>query len=139
MASRAEERRKKKKRKKSAMKKVRTNRRTVQFTDQQMEQWRKECKLFAEELPDLATKHQRIRDAAEERSHSGALRRAIHSSNILLHDLASRADSGMKTLDAFLTGARPLTSDVIDRLTRILKLKLEPANGKRNPRGAKAG
>ena len=121
------------------MKKTKPRRRTVQLTDEQMQQWRKDCELIAEELPDLIAKHQRIRDAAAERSHSGVLRRAIHSSKILLHDLASRANTDMKTLDAFLTGAKPLTSDVIDRLTKILKLKLEPANDKPKPRRAKAG
>jgi hypothetical protein len=121
------------------MKKTKPRRRTVQLTEEQMAQWRKDRELIAEELPNLVAKHQRIRAAAEERSHSGALRRAIHSSKILLHDLASHANTDMKTLDAFLTGATPLTSDVIDRLTKILKLKLEPANGKPKPRRAKAG
>ena len=121
------------------MKKTTSKRRTVQLTDEQMEQWRKDRELIAEELPDLMAKHQRIRDAAQERSHSGALRRAIHSSKILLHELVSRASTDIKTLDAFLTGQKPLTSDVIDRLTKILKLKLESANGKPKPRRAKAG
>jgi hypothetical protein len=121
------------------MNKTKARRRTVKLTDEQIAQWRKDCELIAAELPDLVVKHQRIRDAAAERSHSGALRRAIHSSKILLHDLARRADTDMKTLDAFLTGDRPLTSDVIDRLTEILKLKLEPANGKAKPRRAKVG
>jgi hypothetical protein len=121
------------------MNKTKPRRRTVQLTDEQMAQWRKDCELIADELPDLIVKHQRIRDAAEERSHSGALRHAIHSSKILLHDLANRADTDMTTLDAFLTGAKPLTSDVIDRLTKVLKLKLESANGKPKPRRAKAG
>jgi hypothetical protein len=52
--------------------------------------------------------------------------------------LADRANTDIKTLDAFLTGAKPLTSDVIDRLTKILKLKLKPANGKPKPRREKA-
>jgi hypothetical protein len=45
----------------------------------------------------------------------------------------------MDTLDAFLTGDRTLTSDLIDRLTKILKLKLESTNGKPKGRRAKAG
>ncbi len=116
------------------MNKTKPRRGTVQLSDAQMEQWRKDCDLIAEELPELIAKHQRIRDAAEERSHSGALRRAIHSSKILLHDLASRADTDIKTLDDFLTSKQPLNSEIIDRLTKILKLKLEPANGKPKPR-----
>jgi len=120
------------------MNKTKPKRRMVKLTAEQMAQWRKDCELIAEELPDLIAKHQRIRDAAEERTHSGALRRAIHSSKILLHDLASRADTDMTTLDDFLTGKQPLSSEIIDRLTKILKLTLEPANGKPKPRRAKA-
>jgi hypothetical protein len=104
-----------------------------------MRQLRKDRALIARELPNLIAKHKRICEAAEENTTSGALRRAIHSSKILLRDLATRADTDMNTLDQFLTGERPLTSDVIDRLTKILRLKLSPANGKPKPRSAKAG
>ena len=121
------------------MKKIKPRRRAVHLTEEQMRQLRKDREMIAKELPDLIAKHQRICQAAEERTTSGTLRRAIHSSKILLHDLAARADTDIDALDAFLTGERPLTSDVIDRLTKILKLKLEPANGKPTPRPAKTG
>lgn len=75
--------------------------------------------LVAKELPELIEKDQRLYDAMQERTTSGALRRAIHSGKILLPDLADRAQTDMDALDAFLTGERPLTSDVIDRLTKI--------------------
>jgi hypothetical protein len=78
----------------------------------------------------LIEKDQRLYDAMQERTTSGALRRAIHASKILLPDLADRAQTDMNTLDAFLTGERPLTSDVIDRLTKILKLKLAAIGSK---------
>ena len=120
------------------MKKKTPKRRTIQLTDKQIADLRRDRELIARELPDLIAKHQRLRDAAEESSHSGALRRAIHSSKILLHDLANRAGTDLKILDAFLTDDQPLTSDVIDRLTKILKLRLEPANGKPKPHPAKA-
>ena len=81
-------------------------------------------------LPELAEKDQSLHDAMQERTISGALRRAIHSSKVLLPDLADRAQTDMDTLDAFLTGERPLTSDIIDRLTKILKLKLEAIGSK---------
>src|SRR2546430_1869736 len=68
--------------------------------------------LLAKELPELIDKDQRLSDAMRERTTSGALRRAIHSSKILLPDLADRAQTDMNTLDAFLTGERPLASDV---------------------------
>ncbi len=81
--------------------------------------------LIAKELPELIKKDQRLHDAMQERTPSGALRRAIHCSKILLPDLADRAQTDMGTLDAFLTGERPLTSDVIDRLAIVLGLKLD--------------
>jgi hypothetical protein len=116
-----------------------SKRSTIKLTEEQLRQLRKDRELIAKELPDLIAKHQHIRDAAEEQSHSGALRRAIHASKILLDDLADRAGTTLDTLDAFLAGERPLTSDVIDRLTKILKLRLESANGKPKPPRARAG
>jgi hypothetical protein len=62
-----------------------------------------------------------------------------HANRILLDELADRAGTDLDTLDRFLTGDRTPTSDVIDRLTKILQLKLGPANGKPKPRRAKAG
>ncbi len=88
----------------------------------QLRRWRA---LIAKELPELIAKDQHLCDAMQERTTSGALRRAIHASKILLPDLAARAQADMDSLDAFLTSDRPLTSDVIDRLATILKLKLE--------------
>src|SRR6266481_764460 len=101
------------------MNKTKSRRRTAQLTEEQMQQLRKDRDLIAQELPDLIAKHQRICDAKEEPTMSGALRRAIHASKILLDDLADRTGTDLDTLDAFLTGNRTLTSDVIDRLTKI--------------------
>src|SRR5437016_3591220 len=95
-----------------------------------MKQLRRSRALIAKELPKLLEKDQRLCDAMLERTTSGALRRAIHSSGILLPDLADRAETDMNSPDAFLTGERPLTSDVIDRLTKILKLKLQAIGSK---------
>jgi hypothetical protein len=90
-----------------------------------MKKLRRSRALVAEELPRVIEKDQRLADAMQESTTSGALRRAIHSCKLLLPDLADRAGTDLDTLDAFLTGERPLNSDVIDRLARILKLKLE--------------
>ena len=95
--------------------------------------------MIAKELPALAAKHDRLCEAAKEPTHSGALRRAVHASKILLDELADRAGSDLDALDAFLTGDKTLTSDVIDRLTDILQLKLERANGKPKRRRANVG
>ena len=120
------------------MKKKTIKRRMIRLTSEQIAQLHRDRELIAVELPDLIAKHERLRAATEEATHSGALRRAIHSSKILLHDLANRAGTNLKTLDAFLTGDQPLTSDVIDRLAKILKLRLEAVNGKPKPHRKKA-
>jgi hypothetical protein len=104
-----------------------------------MRQLRRSRALIASELPELIEKDGRLYNAMRERTPSGALRRAIHSSKILLPDLADRAQTDMETLDAFLTGERTLTSDIIDRLAKILKLKLETIGSKPKPRTSKAG
>jgi hypothetical protein len=111
-----------------------TNPQPQRLTKKQLEQWHKDRDAIERELPQLAAKHERIRQAAQERTVSGALRRSIHSSKILLHDLARRADTDLKSLDNFLTGEQPLTSDVIDRLVKVLRLKLEPALANSRPR-----
>jgi len=102
-----------------------------------MKRLRRSRALIAKELPELIVKDQRLSDAMQECSTSGALRQAIHASKILFPDLSDRAQTDMETLDAFLMGKRPLTSDVIDRLTEILKLKLEATGSRRRP--SKAG
>jgi hypothetical protein len=104
-----------------------------------MKKVRRARALIAKELPELIKKNQRLHDAMRERTTSGALRRAIHSSKFLLPDLADQAETDMDTLDAFLTGERSLTSDLIDRLTKILKLKLESIGSRHKPRPSKAG
>jgi hypothetical protein len=103
-----------------------------------MKRIRRSRALIAKELPELIAKDQRLADAMRERTPSAALRRAIHASRILLPDLADRANTDMDALDAFLTGEQPLTSDVIDRLATILKLRLESA-GRSKPQRSNAG
>jgi hypothetical protein len=107
--------------------------------DALMKNLRRSRALIAKELPDLIEKDKRLCDAMQERSTSGALRRAIHSSRILLPDLADRAQTDMDALDAFLTWEESQTSDIIDRLTEILKLRLQAVGSKPKPRPSKAG
>jgi hypothetical protein len=111
------------------MKKPASKRRPVKLTPRQMTQLRKDRELIAGELPSLMTKQKRLREAANEQSEDGALRRTIHASKILLHDLARLAGTNLKTLDAFLTGNRALPSAVADRLSRVLKRTVARVNG----------
>src|SRR5260370_18976417 len=83
--------------------------------DALMKRIRRSRALIANELPELIKKDQRLFDAMQERTTSGALRRAIHSSKILFSDLAELAETAIGTLDAFFTGGRPRPSDIIER------------------------
>jgi hypothetical protein len=101
---------------------------SIQLTEEQKDQLRKDRELIANELPELIAKHEVLCEGAKEDTPSGALRRAIHTSKLLFPDLADAAGTDMGALDAFLMGEQTLTSDVIDRLARILNLRLEVAS-----------
>lgn len=112
------------------MQKKSTRRIVARLDDKLVKQLRRSRTLVARELPELIEKDQRLYDAMRERTTSGALRRAIHGSKILLPDLADRVGTDLDCLDAFLTGGGILTSDVIDQLTKVLKLRLKAIRSK---------
>jgi plasmid maintenance system antidote protein VapI len=66
------------------------------------------------------------KEAKDEPTVSGELRRAIHASPVPIADIATRAGIPPLALDEFLTGERTLRSDVLDRLARSLSLQLMP-------------
>jgi transcriptional regulator with XRE-family HTH domain len=82
---------------------------------------------IAKELPDLEARDQMRKDARQERTLSGELRRAIHESDLSLAEIAARAAITPIMLDDFLTGERTLRSDVLDRLTSVLGYELSRA------------
>jgi len=82
---------------------------------------------IARELPDLTARDQMRKDAREESTLSGQLRRAIHGSELSLAQIATLAGVTPIVLDDFLTGERTLRSDVIDRLTSALGYELNRA------------
>ncbi len=75
---------------------------------------------IAAELPDLQTRDQMRKDARDEATLSGELRRAVHASDLSLAELATRIGITPIMLDDFLTGERTLRSDVLDRLAGVL-------------------
>jgi transcriptional regulator with XRE-family HTH domain len=77
-----------------------------------------------EELPDLQERDQLRKDAREEGTLSGELRRAIHASQQSLAEIAVRAGVSPLLLDDFLAGQRTLRSDVLDRLAGVLGYEL---------------
>jgi transcriptional regulator with XRE-family HTH domain len=73
-----------------------------------------------QEIPDLVARNQMRDDARREASLSGALRRAVHSSNRPLTHLAREVGIEPTMLDEFLTGERNLLSEVLNRLAKAV-------------------
>jgi hypothetical protein len=94
------------------------------LTAQQRANLQRDRRRIADELPDLAARDQMRKEASDEPTLSGELRRAIHSSSLSLADIAAQAGIPPLALDEFLTGERTLRSDVLDRLAGRLRLTL---------------
>ena len=90
-----------------------------QWTDETVEQ-------IAAELPEMTARDQLRKEAREEGTLSGELRRAIHASPLSLLAIATKAGIPPILLDEFLTGERTLRSDTMDRLAGILGYDLAP-------------
>jgi ribosome-binding protein aMBF1 (putative translation factor) len=78
----------------------------------------------ARELPEMIARDQMRKEAREESTLSGELRRAIHASELSIATIASRVGVTASMLDEFLTGERTLRSDVMDRLAKVLGYEL---------------
>lgn len=99
-------------------------RRTRDLTPEEESRLARYCDQIAQELPDLTARDQMRKDARDESTLSGELRRAIHASDLSLAEIAARADMTPGVLDDFLTGERTLRSDVMDRLASVLGYEL---------------
>jgi transcriptional regulator with XRE-family HTH domain len=82
---------------------------------------------IAKELPDLIARDQLRKAAREERSISGAVRDAIHRSDLPLQAIATKAGLSPVELDEFLTGERTLRSDTLDRLAAVIGYQVPPS------------
>jgi hypothetical protein len=91
-----------------------------ELTPSEVERLEKYRGQIARELPDLQARDQMRKDARDETTLSGELRRAIHASALSLGEIAARVGITPVVLDDFLTGERTLRSDVIDRLAGVL-------------------
>jgi transcriptional regulator with XRE-family HTH domain len=99
---------------------------TRELTADEQDRLRRYREQIAAELPDLAERDRMRKEAREEATLSGELRRAIHGSPLSLSAIAERAGITPLALDEFLTGERTLRSDVLDRLAGILGYVLQP-------------
>ena len=79
---------------------------------------------IAAEVPEMVARDQMRKDAREEATLSGELRRAIHASESSLSTIAAQVGIPPLLLDDFLTGERTLRSDVMDRLADTLGCQL---------------
>src|SRR5438105_15833853 len=94
------------------------------LTPQQKARLSRNRRRIAHELPELVAADQMRKDARDEPTLSGELRRAIHASPMSLAEIAAQAAIAPLALDEFLTGERTLRSDVLDRLASRLGLEL---------------
>ena len=101
---------------------------TRELTPEERERLKQQRALIAKELLDLAQRDQMRKDAQEEETLSGELRRAIHTQNLALKDIAAQAGITPLLLDEFLTGERTLRSDVMDRLAAVLGFRFQPVS-----------
>lgn len=93
---------------------------TRQLTPQQRARLRRQQRQIAAELPDLIAQDGMRKEAREEPTLSGELRRAVHASDLPLDDIAARAGITALVLDEFLTAERTLRSDTLDRLANAV-------------------
>ena len=100
---------------------------TRELTPDEQARLRQARTQIAEELPDLALRDRMRKEASEEPTLSGELRRTIHASESSLTAIAAAAGVTPLMLDEFLTGERTLRSDVLDRLAKTLGFQLSRA------------
>ncbi len=91
-----------------------------QIPDEILASMERDRKLLEKELPELADRDVRMREAADENTLSGHLRRAIHLSRRPLRDVGRDAGISTTLLCDFLEGERTLRSDVLDRLAQAV-------------------
>jgi hypothetical protein len=96
-----------------------------ELTESELVRMRQYQEQIAQELPDLQLREQMRKEAREEATISGVLRRAVHASQLSLAEIAARSGIGPLLLDEFLTGERTLRSDVLDRLAGTLGYELQ--------------
>ena len=91
-----------------------------EFTPDLRERWEKARDLALAEKDQVREEFRLVRQASQESTFSGRLRRAIHCGPMLLDDLSARADVDIGLMADFLRGEAALDSPAIDRLVAVL-------------------
>ncbi len=102
------------------MKKSQAKRVFRELTTQEKLRLERHRSEITRELPDLVARDRLRREARQEATLSGELRRAVHESDLPLAEIAVQAGIIPSVLDDFLVGERTLRSDVLDRLAAVL-------------------
>ena len=108
----------------TSMEEPQSRRITRELTPAEQQRLRRQREQVAGELPEMAARDQMRKEAREEATLSGQLRRALHASELSLSAIAAGVGITPLLLDEFLTGERTLRSDVIDRLANVLGCQL---------------
>lgn len=95
-----------------------------ELTTEERQRLQESQQRIAEELPGMVVRDQMRKDAREEATLSGELRRAVHRSDLSLAMIAEKVAITPLLLDDFLTGERTLRSDVLDRLANVVGYEL---------------
>ena len=97
-----------------------------ELTSEEQERLHRQREQITAELPALAESDRLRKEAREEATLSGELRRAVHHCSLSVSTIAQRTGIPPLALDEFLTGERTLRSDVLDRLAGIVGYVLQP-------------
>lgn len=98
---------------------MQARRAVLELTPEQEERLRQAREEAQRERPQIVAQFQETENAAKEPTLSGAVRRAIHSSNVPLDALAQSAGIDWRRLTEFLAG-EPVSSDVLDKLAKVV-------------------
>jgi transcriptional regulator with XRE-family HTH domain len=98
------------------MQKPKIKRVTRKLSKAELKRLKQHREQVADELPELIERDRMRREARDEGTLSGELRRAVHGSPLSLSAIALRVGISVAALDDFLTGERTLRSDTLDRL-----------------------
>ena len=108
-----------------SQRKTRTSR-IVEMDDAWRKRWEQAVREVEAEKPELEILHRQIVAAKAEPTLSGQLRRAAHKNWRSFPEIVKELGISSEDYNEFLAGQRPLPSDVMDRLAKLLGLELAP-------------
>ena len=95
-----------------------------EWTEEERLRWEAAVDETMRERPQLVEQGRQLHAAALENTLSGRLRQGVHASAMTLQEIAGALSISEDELAQFLTGERPLPSDVLDRLSQLLGYEL---------------